>query len=205
MGPDLSPEVKADFAMEISPSKEKDNGHDLTSEFKMEVLPGKEANDPNLSTKVKSEFPIEDLPDVGKQNVSVQEDQLDDNKLLSCASNYEDNTFDMEGPSEEQIMACNGSEDMEINITDSANSDDIRLVEAQNQNNETESSSSFGNTDDDGGGGDRGSIMSDAEVDSKFHHWNISDGYVGAFRGRYVFLNLIIMPLYMGIHISHEV
>ncbi|KAJ9680579.1 hypothetical protein PVL29_019789 [Vitis rotundifolia] len=181
MGPDLSPEVKAEFTMEISPSKEKENGPDLKSEFNMEVSPSKEENGPNLSPEVKSEFAVEVLPAMEKQNGSVQEDHLDDNKLLSCASNYEDNTFDMEGLSEEHIIARNGSEDMEINVTDCTNSDDIEVVEAQYQNDETESSSSFGNTDDDDGGG---SIMSDAEVDSQFHHGNMSDGRSEAFRVR---------------------
>ena len=202
MGPDLSPEVKAEFTREISPSKEKENGPDLKSEFNMEVSPGKEENGPNLSPEVKSEFAVEVLPAMEKQNGSVQEDQLDDNKLLSCASNYEDNTFDMEGLSEEQIIAQNGSEDMEINVTDCTNSDDIELVEAQYQNDETESSSSFGNTDDDDGGG---SIMSDAEVDSQFHHGNMSDGRSEAFRVRYIFMYILIMSLFIGTDISHRV
>ena len=193
MGPDLSPEVKSEFTREIYPSKERENGLELKSESNMEVSPGKEVNGHNSSPEPKSEFTVENLPVLEKQNGSVHEDHLDDNKLLSCASNYEDDTFDMEGLSEEQVIVYNGSEDMEINVTDCTNSDDIGMVEVQYQNDETECSSSFGNTDDDGGGG---SIISDAETESRFHHGIMLDGRGQVFRARYVFLYILISSLY---------
>ncbi|KAK6918642.1 hypothetical protein RJ641_017064 [Dillenia turbinata] len=83
---------------------------------------------------------------------------------VGCASNYADNTLDMEVFPVEQSVALVETEDMELNITECTNSGDTEPVIAQLQD-ETESSSSFGDTD---SGTENGSSLSDAEVESRF-------------------------------------
>ncbi|KAK9273936.1 hypothetical protein L1049_018748 [Liquidambar formosana] len=135
--------------------------------------------DHSLDLEGKSENAMEVL--ANEDNGNVLEDPND--KLLSCASNYEDNTFDMEALLGEQSTAPDRSEDMEINITECTDSSNLGLVEADNQD-ATENSSSFGDT----ASGLDSSTLSDAEVESRFCGGNpsalIFDGCGDAFRMR---------------------
>lgn len=88
--------------------------------------------------------------------------QHHEDTLVPCASNVEDNTFHMGALFDGAAKAQNGSEDVEVNVTDCTKSFDLVLVEAECKD-ATESSSSFGDTI---SGTDNGSGMGDVEVDS---------------------------------------
>ncbi|KAL5755035.1 hypothetical protein ACOSP7_023255 [Xanthoceras sorbifolium] len=90
--------------------------------------------------------------------------QHHEDALMPCASNIEDNTFHMGALFDGEAKVQNGSEDVEVNITDCTKSIDHILIEAECKD-ATENSSSFGDTI---SGTDDGSSMDDVAVDSPF-------------------------------------
>lgn len=113
---------------------------------------------PDFDLEGKSDTTMEVL--INKDNGNAPNGSGD--KPMSCASNFEDNTFHVEAALGESSLASNRSEDVEVNITEFKNSSGSGLVEADNQD-ATESSSSFGDTlsgiED---------LSSDAEAESRF-------------------------------------
>lgn len=118
---------------------------------------------------------------VGKNNAIVLQGPED--MILQCASNCEDNTFGMEALLVERTTEQDGSENMELNITDFTTETDAGLVEGECQD-VTEHSSSFGNTE---SGTENGLMLADDEVESRLFASNASvfDGYFDTFPIRY--------------------
>ncbi|KAM3685504.1 hypothetical protein ACJW31_11G122800 [Castanea mollissima] len=131
---------------------------------------------PDLELKGKSKAAME--VSVSKENAIVLQGPED--KLLKCATNCQethDNTFSMETLLVKRITEQDGSENMEVNITDCTNSTDAGLVESECQD-VTEQSSSFGDTE---SGTENGLMMTDGEVESRLYAGDASasvyDGY----------------------------
>ncbi|XP_031277957.1 uncharacterized protein LOC116136381 isoform X2 [Pistacia vera] len=114
-----------------------------------------------------------------KQNTgSVPQDS--ENEFMHCANNMDDDTFHMRGLFDGKTKVQNGSEDVEVNITDCTVSSDLALVEAECQDT-TENSSSFDNSVSETR---NASTLSDVEVESPFCGSNsfasVFEGYNGA-------------------------
>uniref|UniRef100_A0A5B6ZQR1 Uncharacterized protein n=1 Tax=Davidia involucrata TaxID=16924 RepID=A0A5B6ZQR1_DAVIN len=135
---------------------------------------------PDLDAKGRSEIVME--ASASKENGSVVKEPED--KSMRCASNYEDDTFEMETIMEEQTEGVDTSEDVEVNITECTNSGGVGLVEDECQD-ATENSSSFGDTV---SGIENGAMLNDAEVNSELHGDPMSalasDGYGKVFGTR---------------------
>lgn len=135
---------------------------------------------PDLELKGRSEIVME--APTNKENGCVVEEP--ETKTMRCASNYEDNTFEMEPTLNEQIEEPHRGEDTDVNITECTNSAETSLVQAECQD-ATESSSSFSNS---GSGVHDGGILSDAEVMSEPRGDDTSalafDGFGDLFRMR---------------------
>lgn len=116
---------------------------------------------PDLEMEGRSEAIMEAL--ANKDNDYMVK-ELED-KHMECASNYEDNTFEIGASFGEQNEEAHESEDVELNIVDCNNSHDDCLVQSLSPN-VTENSSSFGDTMSEVEIGDN---RSDAEVVSEFH------------------------------------
>ncbi|KAA8515857.1 hypothetical protein F0562_019036 [Nyssa sinensis] len=114
---------------------------------------------PDLELKGRLEIVTE--ASASKENGSFVK-ELED-KHTRCASNYEDDTFDMEMTMDKPTDGVDRSEDVEINISECTNSGDVGLVEAEYQE-ATENSSSFGDTV---SGVENGELVNDAEVNSE--------------------------------------
>ncbi|GLT67771.1 hypothetical protein SLA2020_400550 [Shorea laevis] len=114
---------------------------------------------------------------VGKNNAIVLQGPED--MILQCASNCEDNTFGMEALLVERTTEQDGSENMELNITDFTTETDAGLVEGECQD-VTEHSSSFGDTE---SGTENGLMLADGEVESRLFASDASvfDGYFDTF------------------------
>ncbi|GMY24662.1 hypothetical protein FCV25MIE_19904 [Fagus crenata] len=97
---------------------------------------------PDLELKGKSKVATE--VSVSKENTIVPQGPED--KLLQCATNHQRNTFSMETVLVKRTTEQDGSENMEVNITDCTNSTDAGLVEGECHD-ATEHSSSFGDTE----------------------------------------------------------
>jgi hypothetical protein len=110
---------------------------------------------------------------VGKNTVVPQGPE---DMILQCASNCEDNTFGMEALLVERITEQDGSENMELNITDFTTATDAVLVEGECQD-VTEHSSSFDNTE---SGTENGLMQADEEVESR-----LFDGFFDTLPLRY--------------------
>ncbi|GAB2270959.1 hypothetical protein Dimus_005817 [Dionaea muscipula] len=89
--------------------------------------------------------------------------KVPEEKLMTCASNFEDNTFDMGRPSIKPKMAPSENKELEINIIDCSNSGEKEVVKREYQD-ATESSSSFGDTD---SGIASSAALGDVEVESR--------------------------------------
>lgn len=89
---------------------------------------------------------------------------------LNCASNFEDNTFGMEALLFERTTEDDGSENMELNITDFSKATDAGLDQGECQD-VTEYSSSFGDTE---SGTQNGLMLADDEVESHLFTSNAS-------------------------------
>jgi len=131
---------------------------------------------PDLELKGKSKAAME--VSISKENAIVLQGLED--KLLQCATNCQethDNTFSMETLLVKRITEQDGSENMEVNITDCTNSTNAGLVEGECQD-VTEQSSSFGDTE---SGTENGLMMTDGEVESRLFAGDASasvcDGY----------------------------
>ncbi|THG01382.1 hypothetical protein TEA_013420 [Camellia sinensis var. sinensis] len=110
---------------------------------------------PDLELKGRSDIVMEASASGNKETAGVMKEPED--KYVRCASNYEDNTFEMEVLMDEQTGRADRSQDVEVNIVDCTASGDIGLVKAEFQD-ATENSSSFDDT-----------MLSDAEVESELH------------------------------------
>ncbi|GAB4861971.1 hypothetical protein Ancab_037225 [Ancistrocladus abbreviatus] len=121
---------------------------------------------PDLDLKGKEEVSVEISP--VKENGDTY--KLKEEKMMTCASNCEDKTFDMVALPNELMRATNGNEDVEINITDCTNFGQKVLYDSGYQD-ATESSSSFGDTD---SGIGSGAASSDVEAESCFRDDNTS-------------------------------
>uniref|UniRef100_A0A5B6ZUC1 Uncharacterized protein n=1 Tax=Davidia involucrata TaxID=16924 RepID=A0A5B6ZUC1_DAVIN len=134
---------------------------------------------PDLELKGRLEIVME--ASACKENRSVVKELEDKHK--GCASNFEDDTFDMQVTMDKQTECVDRSEDVEINISECTNSGDVGLVEDECQD-ATENSSSFGDTVSEVEYG----VSNDAEVNSELRGDAItaaaSDGYSEAFRMR---------------------
>ncbi|KAF5736199.1 hypothetical protein HS088_TW14G00335 [Tripterygium wilfordii] len=134
---------------------------------------------PDLDFKEPSEFPMEVS---ARKNGNISRDAED--KPMQCASNYEDNNFDMDVVNKDQNKLQYGSQDVEVNVTECTNSSDIGKVE-DNYQDATESMSSFGDTV---SSTENNSMLSDTEVESSLRYRNTSpsiiDGCGGAFQTR---------------------
>ena len=146
---------------------------------------------PDLELKGRSET-VTGAAD-NKETAGVMKEPED--KHMRCASNYEDNTFEMEALMDEQTEGTKRSQDVEVNILDYTSSGDDGLVEAEFQG-PTESSSSF---DDTISGFENGTTLSDAEVEPELHRNASSsvpfDGYNEFFRIRYISFFLSLFQL----------
>jgi hypothetical protein len=131
---------------------------------------------PDLELKGNSKVAM--VVSVGKNNAIVPQGPED--MILQCASNCEDNTFGMEV---ERTTEQDGSENMEVNITDFTTATDAGQVGGDCQD-VTEHSSSFGDTE---SGTENGLMLADDEVESQFFASNASvfDGYFDTFPIRY--------------------
>ncbi|KAE8038587.1 hypothetical protein FH972_011084 [Carpinus fangiana] len=127
---------------------------------------------PDLELKGNSKAAM--VVSVGKNNAIVPQGPED--MILQCASNCEDNNFGMEV---ELTTEQDGSENVEVNITDFTTATDAGLVDGDCQD-VTEHSSSFGDTD---SGTENGLMLADDEVESQFFASNASvfDGYFDRF------------------------
>lgn len=134
---------------------------------------------PDLELKGRSEMVTE--ASGNKETAGIMKEPED--KHMRCASNYEDNNFEMEALVDDQIEG-ERSQDVEVNILEHTNSFDLGLVEAEFQD-QTENSSSFEDT---GSGFENGTTLSDADVDSGLLGDGSStlsvDGYSDFFRVR---------------------
>ncbi|KAF5752856.1 hypothetical protein HS088_TW01G00774 [Tripterygium wilfordii] len=134
--------------------------------------------DPDLDFKEPSEVPMEVS---ASKNGNISRDTED--KAMQCASNYEDNNFDLEAVNKDQNKLQCASQDVEVNVTECTNSSDSGKVE-DNYQDGTESMSSFGDTV---SSTENSSMSSDTEVESRLCYGNTSptvDGCGGAFRTR---------------------
>ncbi|PSS11845.1 Protein transport protein [Actinidia chinensis var. chinensis] len=135
---------------------------------------------PDLELKGRSETVMAAADN--KETAGVMKEPED--KHMRCASNYEDNTFEMEALVDEQTEETKRSQDVEVNILDYTSSGDNGLVEAEFQG-PTESSSSFDDTISEF---ENGTKLSDAEDESELHCDASSsvpfDGYNEFFRIR---------------------
>ncbi|KAL6964951.1 hypothetical protein U1Q18_036007 [Sarracenia purpurea var. burkii] len=120
-----------------------------------------------------------------KETASVVKEPED--KHMRCASNYEDNAFEVEPLMDEETEGAERSREsrgLEVNILENTNSGDIGLVEAESRC-PSDNSSSFDNTI---SGFENGSTLSDAEVESELNGNASSalsfDGYSEIFRIR---------------------
>ncbi|KAA8520451.1 hypothetical protein F0562_014707 [Nyssa sinensis] len=114
---------------------------------------------PDLDVEGGSEIVVE--ASACKENGSVVK-ELEDNHMR-CASNCEDNTFEMEAVMDEQTLGAGRSEDVEVNITECTTSGGIGLVEDECQD-ATGNSSSFGGSV---SGIENGAMLNDDEVNSE--------------------------------------
>lgn len=135
---------------------------------------------PDLELKGKSKVATE--VSVSKENTIVPQGPED--KLLQCATNHQGNTFSMETVLVKRTTEQDGSENMEVNITDCTNSTDAGLVEGECHD-ATEHSSSFGDTE---SGTENGLMLTDGVVESRLCAGNASasvyDGYFDTFQAR---------------------
>lgn len=115
---------------------------------------------PDLELKGRLEMVTEALGNI--ETAGAMKEPED--KHMRCASNYEDNNFEMEALVDEKTEG-ERSQDVEVNIFEYTNSVDIGIVEAKFQD-QTENSSSFEDTI---SGFENGTMLSDAEVDSGLH------------------------------------
>ncbi|GFZ00700.1 hypothetical protein Acr_14g0003350 [Actinidia rufa] len=116
---------------------------------------------PDLELKGRSETVMAAADN--KETAGVMKEPED--KHMRCASNYEDNTFEMEALVDEQTEETKRSQDVEVNILDYTSSGDNGLVEAEFQG-PTESSSSFDDTISEF---ENATKLSDAEDESELH------------------------------------
>lgn len=145
---------------------------------------------PDLELKGRLEMVTEALGNI--ETAGAMKEPED--KHMRCASNYEDNNFEMEALVDEKTEG-ERSQDVEVNIFEYTNSVDIGIVEAKFQD-QTENSSSFEDTI---SGFENGTMLSDAEVDSGLHGDASPalsvDGYSDFFRVRYVPFYLLVFPV----------
>lgn len=112
--------------------------------------------------ELKGRFSIMEVP-ANKENGNALREPVD--KHISCASNYEDDIFEMEVSLAEQAEQVNRGDHSQVNIVECTPPGDNPLVETESED-ATENSSSFGNT---ASGDENDAVLSDNEVISKFH------------------------------------
>ncbi|XP_052211112.1 uncharacterized protein LOC127813972 [Diospyros lotus] len=116
---------------------------------------------PDLELKGRPESVMESSGN--KETVGVKRKQQDE--YMKCVSNCEDSTFEIDGSMDEKIEEADKNQAVEINILEHTNSGDIGFVGAEYQDT-TEDSSSF---DDTVSGVEKGTALSDAEMESLLH------------------------------------
>lgn len=188
MGPDLEMEGNSNTVMEVSATKQNNGSVPQDSQNEFMHYANKMDDDTfhvrglfDGKAKVQNGSEEVEVSITDKQNTgSVPQDS--ENEFMHCANNMDDDTFHMRGLFDGKTKVHNGSEDVEVNITDCTVSSDLALVEAECQDT-TENSSSFDNSVSETR---NASTLSDVEVESSFCGANafasVFEGYNGALR-----------------------
>lgn len=191
MGPDLQMEENSNSLIEVSATKQNNEIVSLDPQNKFMHNANKMDDDTfHMRGLVDGKAKVQNGS--GDVEVKITDNQItgnvpqdSENELNNCANNMDDDMLRMRGLFHGKSKAQNGSEDVEVNITDCTVSSDLGLVEAECQDT-TENSSSFDNSVSET---QNASTLSDVEIESPFRGANASasvfEGYNGAFPRRY--------------------